>query len=141
MLSAIASADDVKDEAIKKDRQQIAGKWQIVGLVVDGKKTKQEDLEHLMVVNAIDGTWSLRSNGKEISKGSSTLDPTKKPKTIDFTPSDGGAEGKEHFGIYELGEDTRKLCFAAAEHGRPVAFSSKPGSQWILVAFQRPAAE
>jgi uncharacterized protein (TIGR03067 family) len=141
ILTAIASADDLKNEAIKRDRQQIAGKWQIVALEINGNKSKAEDAKKLTVVNTADGRWSLRSEGNEVSKGTSTLDPTKKPKTIDFTPTDGGGNGNKYLGIYELGENSRKLCFAPAESGRPTEFSAKTGSQNILVIFQRVKAE
>ena len=35
----------------------------------------EEDAKKLTVVNGSDGTWNLRSEGKEISKGTSTIDP------------------------------------------------------------------
>jgi uncharacterized protein (TIGR03067 family) len=141
LVTAIASADEFKDEAIKQDRQRIAGRWQIVALEVDGNKSMKEDVRKLTVVNATDGRWSLRSEGKEVSKGTSTLDPTTKPKTIDFTPTDGGGNGIKYLGIYELGENARKLCFVPSKYGRPTEFSSKSGSQNILVTFQRIEAE
>ncbi len=84
-----AAADDAKDEAIKKDRKQIEGTWRVVALEVNGDKVMEEDAKKLTVVNGSDGTWSLRSEGKEQSKGTSTIDPTKMPKTIDFTVEDG----------------------------------------------------
>jgi len=140
MTAAIASADDSKDEAIKKDRKQIEGTWRIVALEVDGNKAKDEDAKRLTVVNSSDGTWSLRSEDKEIGKGTSTFDPTKKPKTIDFTPTDGEGKGDHYLGIYEIGENTRKLCFAPAGKERPTEFASKPGSEHILVAFEREKA-
>ena len=136
-MFTIATADDAKDEAIKKDRQQIAGTWQIVELVVNGNPAKDEDARKLTVVNGNDGTWSLRSEGKEISRGTSTFDPTVKPKTIDFTPAIGDAKDKLHLGIYELGEDVRKLCFAPAGKDRPTDFTSEPDSGHILVKFER----
>lgn len=141
VIAAIASADDSKDEAIKKDRKQIEGTWRIVALEVDGNKAKEEDAKRLTVVNGSDGTWSLRSEGKEISKGTSSFDPTKKPKTIDFTPTDGEGKGDHHLGIYEIGEKTRKLCFAPAGKERPTEFASKPGSEHILVTFEREKAK
>ena len=93
------------------------------------------------MVNGPDGTWSLRDEDKEISKGISTFDPTKKPKTIDFTPTVGDDKGVRFLGIYELGENTRKLCFAPKGKDRPTEFSSIPGSQYILVEFQREKAK
>ena len=134
VTASIASADDAQDEAIKKDRQKIAGTWRIVKLVVNGVSA---DAQNLTVVNGSDGTWSLHSEGQEIGKGTSTFDPTLNPKTIDFTPTTGDANGKLHLGIYELGDNNRQLCFAPAGKGRPTEFSSDSGSGHILVKFER----
>jgi uncharacterized protein (TIGR03067 family) len=136
-IVAIASAGDAMEEAIKKDRKRIEGIWRAVVLVVNGNKFSEENAKALTVVNGADGTWSVRDRGKEISKGTSTIDPTKKPKTIDFTPTTGDDKGRQYLGIYELGEKTRRLCFAPAGQGRPTEFSSTPGSEHILVTFER----
>jgi uncharacterized protein (TIGR03067 family) len=136
-MAPIAAADEAKDEAIRKDRKIIEGTWRIIALEVNGNKTKEEDARKLTVVNGSDGTWRLRSEVKEISKGTSVFDPTQKPKTIDFTPTEGGGKGNQHLGIYEIGEETRKLCFAPAGRERPTEFSSPAGSGHILVTFER----
>lgn len=140
-IAAIASAGEAKDEAIKKDRKQIEGTWRVVILEVNGNKAMEEDAKKLTVVNGADGTWSLLSEDKEISKGTSTIDPMKKPKTIDFTASIGGDKGMTHLGIYELGENNRKVCIAPPGKDRPTEFSSTPGSGYILVTFERVKAK
>jgi uncharacterized protein (TIGR03067 family) len=139
-IGAIVSADDAKDAAIKNDRKQIEGTWRIVAVVINGEKAPDEVVKNFTVVNGSDGTWTLRTDDKEI-KGTSTFDPTKKPKTIDFTPTDGEDKGKLHLGIYELGEKTRKMCFAPAGKDRPTDFSSLAGSEHILVTFEREKAK
>ena len=136
-IATIAAADDAKDAAIKKDRKQIQGTWRGIVLVVNGKELTKEDTKALTVVNGADGSWSVRDNGREIGKGTSTIEPTKKPKTIDFTVTEGDGKGNQGLGIYELGEKTRKLCFAPSGRERPTEFSSKPGSEHILVIFER----
>ena len=141
VLTAAAAADDAKDEAIKKDRQQIHGTWQVTALTVNGNEAVEEDARKITVVNGDDGTWSVRSEGNEISKGTSTFDPTKKPKTIDFTAAEGGGEGDRYLGIYQLGKDNRKLCFAPTGKDRPTEFSSTPENQHILVTFERIKSE
>lgn len=140
-ISTMAVGDDSKDEAIKKDRQRIQGTWRVVALEVNGNKSMEQDARKLAVVNGPDGTWSVLSDGKEVIKGTSTIDPTKKPKTIDFTPSEGDRSGTPHLGIYELGEKKRKLCFAPPGKNRPTEFSSAPGSEHILVTFEREKAK
>ena len=140
LLTAVvarAFADVAQDEAIKKDRKLIEGTWRVVALEIDGNKSMEEDARKITVVNGSDGTSSLRSEGNEISKGTSTIDPTKKPKTIDIVPTEGEGNGKQHLGIYELGEKTRKLCFAPPGKARPTEFSSTLGSEHILVTLER----
>ncbi len=141
LLTNIASADDAKEKVIQKDHRRIEGTWRITSLEINGKKSKDDDAEKLTVVNDGKGTWSVRSEGKAISRGTSTLDPTKKPKTIDFTPTEGGGKGDQFRGIYQLGKNTRKLCFAPAGKDRPTEFSSTPDNQHILVTFEREKAE
>lgn len=140
LLAAFATktfAEDAKEEAIKKDRKQIEGIWRIVALQVDGNKSEPEDAKKFTVVNGADGTWILRDGDKEIAKGTSTIDPTKKPKTIDFELTAGEGKGDRYHGIYELGGTARKLCFGPAGGERPTEFSSKSGSQYIFVTFER----
>ena len=140
VVAAIASGADAKDEAVKKDRKQIEGTWKVVALVVNGNQVMEEDAKKITVINGSDGTWTIRTVEKEI-KGTSTFDPTKKPKTIDFTPTEGGGKGELHLGIYELGEKTRKLCFAPPGKERPTEFASAAGSEHILVTFERVKAK
>jgi uncharacterized protein (TIGR03067 family) len=140
-MATILSADDAKDEAIKKDRNQIEATWRIVALEVDGTTVTDDDAKKITVLNGSDGTWSVYSEGNEVIKGASTFDPTKKPKTIDFTITEGDGKGNQHLGIYELGENTRKLCFASPGKKRPTEFSSLPGSDHVLVTFQREKAK
>src|SRR5258708_21166393 len=139
-IVAIASAGDARDTAIKKDRKQIEATWRVVAFEVDGNKGTEEDAKKLTVVNGSDGAWSLRSEDKEMNKGTSTIDPTKKPKTIDFTITEGDGKGDQYLGIYELGEKTRKLCFASPGKERPIEFSSAPVSGHIFVTFEREKA-
>lgn len=124
-------------DAVKKDRQQIAGSWRVTALEVGGNTAKEEDARKFSVVNGVDGTWALLSDGREIAQGTSTIDPTKKPKTIDFTATEGELKGKSYLGIYELSGKTRKLCFSSPGRDRPTEFTSESGSETILVTFER----
>lgn len=136
-IATIASADDAKDAAIKKDRKQIEGTWRVVAFEVSGNKAMEADARKLSVVNGSDGTWTLLSEGKVILKGTSTIDPTKTPKTLDFTVTEGEGKGNQYLGIYELGEKSRKMCFAPSGKERPTKFATSPGGEQILASFER----
>ncbi|EDL60360.1 TIGR03067 domain-containing protein [Gimesia maris] len=140
-MTTLASADDAKEAAIKKDHKLIEGTWRIKTLEVNGNKAGDADASKFTVVNGADGTWSLHSEGNEVAKGTSTIDPTQKPRTIDFMPTSGQDQGQTLLGIYELKKNTRKLCFAPAGRNRPTEFSSTAENQHILVTFERVKAE
>ena len=140
LLTAVATADNARDEAIKKDRKRIEGTWRVVAVEVGGNKLAEADVRKFTVVNAADGTWSLRSDGKEVTRGTSTIDPTKTPRALDFTATEGDWKGNQYLGIYELGEKARKMCFAPPGKERPTEFASPPGSDHILVTFEREKA-
>ncbi len=50
-LTAIAAADDAKDEAIRKDRKQIEGDWRVGTLEVSGEKAKKGGVVRIKVAN------------------------------------------------------------------------------------------
>jgi uncharacterized protein (TIGR03067 family) len=133
----LAGADKERAEAIRKERQKYAGTWRVIFLEVDGTKTPDKDAAKITVGNRADGTWSVVVDGKEISKGTSGIDPTTKPKKIDLKPTDGTNKGRVLRGIYEVKVNCRKVCFAPAGKERPTEFSSKPGSRHVLAIFKR----
>ena len=136
-FSLLSAAEDEKQAAIKKDRMKYEGTWRVVSLEANGKKTPEEDVKKITVVNKADGTWILQVDGEKVTQGTSEIDPMQRPKTIDFIETEGDNKGKIVLGIYELEDDTRKLCYAQVGRDRPSEFSAPAGSGHILVVFKR----
>lgn len=139
ILVAITSAkgQDETDDLLRQERLKIAGQWRIVDLEVDGRRAMEADIRKLSVINGTDGTWTLRVDGKAVASGTSTFDPRANPKTIDFTPENGETQGELYLGIYELGPQVRRLCFAPPGKPRPEVFQTRMGDGRILVTFER----
>ena len=137
VVTSLTAAGDAKDEAIKKDRKQYEGTWQVVSLEVDGKQVPEEDAKKITVVNEADGQWAIEVEGKVVARGTSEIDPTKKPKAVDLTVTEGDDKGKTALGIYEIGEDTRKVCLGQPGKERPAEFSSTAGGRLILAVLKR----
>jgi uncharacterized protein (TIGR03067 family) len=143
VTSAVAWATDEKDEkqeAIAADRALLAGEWRVVGVEANGTTNADLGVARVTVVNGLDGTWSLLSNGKTIAEGTSTIDPTTRPKTIELKGIRGSVEnarGKRYRGIYEVHETTRRICFVPADKPLPEAFAGTRDSGQILVTFER----
>jgi uncharacterized protein (TIGR03067 family) len=136
VVGLVAAADPAREQAIQKDRQLYEGVWRVVSLEVDGEKEPDRAARMIAVTNHRDGSWVLRVDGREAARGTSRIDPTRKPRTIGFTP-DGEGGGPTLLGIYEISGDTRKLCFASAGKGRPTEFSAEAGSGRVLAVFRR----
>ena len=88
-------------------------------------------------INAADGTWTIEAEGKVVARGTSIIDPTKKPKTVDLTITEGQDKGKTALGIYEFSDGTRKVCLAPAGKERPTEFAAPTGSDHILAVLKR----
>jgi uncharacterized protein (TIGR03067 family) len=92
----------------------------------DGQPLPDEMRKLMKRVCKGDETTSLMA-GQIYFKAKLTIDPSKKPKTIDFQMTEGVTKGKTQLGIYELEGDTFKSCFAAPSAERPTDFTTKPG--------------
>ncbi len=137
LLGGLAPAGETKEEAVKKDRKLYEGTWQVTSLTVNGNKRPEGDAQKIRVINQADGTGLLEVDGKVIGKATFTIDPTKKPKTIDLTFMEGNNKGQTYHGIYEVGKDTRKICYPPLGQKRPTEFSSTPENENILAVFKR----
>ena len=131
----LVSADDAKD-AIKKEMAQLEGEWSMVSAEANGLSLPKETVESGKRV-AKDGETTITIGGQVYFKARFTIDPTKKPKAIDYKMTEGPTKGKTHLGIYELDGDTVKFCFAAPDKDRPTDFTAKEGSQRTLSVWKR----
>jgi uncharacterized protein (TIGR03067 family) len=123
------------DEDAKKDLKALQGNWKVTALTFDGKEAPKEDVEK-MVLTIKDETYTLKMGDKKES-GTIKLDPSEKPKTVDFVIKEGDDKGKTQHGIYTLEGDNLKFCMAKPGKDRPKELSSKEDSGHILVVLKR----
>src|SRR5262249_51896610 len=110
-----ASADDKKDD-------KLDGKWLVVSIERDGKA--DDAFKGGMRVIA-GGKYTLTDKNGKATPGTFKVDPSKKPKAIDMTPTEGQYKGKTLLGIYEIDGQTLKICFTEPGKDRPTEFASK----------------
>jgi uncharacterized protein (TIGR03067 family) len=123
-------------DALKKDMAQLEGEWSMVSGEANGQPMPEEYLKTGRRT-AKDGETIVRIAGQILFKAKFTIDPTKKPKAIDYAMTEGPSKGKTHLGIYELDGDTVKFCFGAPGADRPTEFAAKEGSQQVLSVWKR----
>ena len=132
-----SAAGDAKEEAVAKDLLAFKGTWRMNSKEVDGKKFSEEEIKDVIATNDGSGNISVRRGDKEINEGTVKLDPTKSPKTIDVTFTEGERKGQMVLGIYEIEGDAFRVCVARPGDERPAEFSAKAGSGRTLIVYKR----
>ena len=122
----ISSAWAEVSEAAKKDMAQLQGEWSMAGAGGGGQDLPSDMLKSSKRVCKGDET-TVVVGGQLLMKAKFTLDPSKKPKSIDYRVTGGPNSGKTQLGIYELDGDTVKFCFSTPGMDRPTDFTAKQG--------------
>jgi uncharacterized protein (TIGR03067 family) len=125
-LNEILAATPAPDsEAAKRDLARLQGVWVMVSGERDGQGFPAEYLtDSERVVKGDETTVTVR--GQLFMKAKFSLDPSKNPKTIDYSINDGPYAGQKMFGIYELADGHLKFCLATPGKNRPTGFATKP---------------
>ena len=136
-----ARADEAEKSSTVDDLKRIEGVWEVSELIVNGVQVEGDFLQKFSVINGPAGAWTVRHDGADIARGTSELDATMNPKTIDFTSVDSEGKQSKYIGIYELKAETRRICYVEAGRVRPGEFSSPIGSDVALITLQRVKGE
>jgi uncharacterized protein (TIGR03067 family) len=130
LLPCITADDD------KKNNEPFQGKWKFVSIVANGTTVPSDQFEKAVVT--ITGNKRVLKDGDEVkSVATYKVDPTKTPKTIDISVSEGILKGKNMKGIYEFSGDTVTINVTLDGDERPTDFSSKADSGRLLQVFRR----
>jgi uncharacterized protein (TIGR03067 family) len=132
----LSSARAEENEAVKKDMAQLQGEWSMVSGSADGQPMPDEMRKQMKRVCRGDEATTTMA-GQLYIKAKITIDPSKKPKTIDYQMTDGFTKGKKQLGIYEVDGDTFSSCFGKPGAERPTEFTSKPGDGRTLSVWKR----
>ncbi len=128
LLAGAAAKDEAKDE-LKK----LEGTYVMVDGVKDGRALTHKMMKKASLV--IKGNHHTVHVGKETFVGTHKLDPTKKPKAIDATDTEGPFKDQTTHGIYELKGNRFRVGFAEPGKERPKDFKS--ASFWHMWERQR----
>jgi uncharacterized protein (TIGR03067 family) len=130
-LGTAPGADDVKKEMALRE-----GDWSMVSGEASGQAMPAEMVKTGKRA-AKDGETVITFGERVYFKAKYTVDPTRKPKAVDYTMTEGPTQGKTHLGICEVNGDAVKFCFAAPGKGRPTEFTAGEGSGWTLSVWKR----
>jgi len=115
---------------------KLQGEWSMVSGSADGQQMPEEMRKEMKRVCRGDVTTTTLG-ARTFLKAKITIDPSKKPKTIDYEMLDGFTKGKKQLGIYEVDGDRFKSCFGKPDGERPTEFATKPGDGRTLSVWKR----
>jgi uncharacterized protein (TIGR03067 family) len=127
---------DAPSDAVKKEMAQLEGEWTMVSGERDGQPLPDNFLKDAKRV-AKDGVSTISFGDRVYMKAKFSIDPTKKPKTIDYEIVEGETKGKKVLGIYEIDGDKVRFCFSTPDKDRPSEFTAKAGSGNTLSVWKR----
>ena len=129
-----APADDKAD--LEKEVKKFQGAWTIESSETGGMAIPPDLLKGFIVTYEGD-KHTVKNGDKVIQVGTQKIDPSKSPKTIDVTMTEGPKKGKVMLGIYEIDGDTLKAYFDPQGKKRPTEFKSAPGSANVVNVHKR----
>ena len=136
LAADLLSAAQGPDKAVQEDLKKLEGTWTYLSVDLAGKKLP-DDIISTGSLTIKGNTYKTELFGQVTDEGTFTIDPSKKPKTMDYMVTDGPNKGKTQLGIYELDGDTAKFCFAVPGAERPTDFTSKEGSGRTLSVWKK----
>jgi uncharacterized protein (TIGR03067 family) len=142
------AADTAKEKAVEEELGKMQGVWTAVSIERGGKALPKEDVKKLVLRLTVEGTsFALKTpDAEHFPHGTFRIDPSKKPKAIDFTvdrPFLLAGKTSTALGIYELDGDNLKLLQGRPGQQRPTEFKTTPESDLEIIVFKRatPMAE
>ena len=129
-----ARADDKAD--VEKELKKFQGTWTFESSEAGGKGLPAGELKGLVLTFEGD-KHTVKKGNEVIQAGTQKLDPSRSPKAIDVTLTEGPNTGAVMLGIYEMDGDTLKVCFDSEGKKRPTEFKSAPGSDNFVNVHKR----
>ena len=118
------------------DAKTIQGSWAIASAEIGGGPFPPQAAK-LITLKMDEGKYEVKAENPD--KGTYTIDPTAKPKTLDIFGGEGPNAGKHFPCIYELHGDVLKICYQLGDGPRPAEFKSPAGTKIFLVTYKRKA--
>ncbi|VTS07946.1 TIGR03067 domain-containing protein [Tuwongella immobilis] len=133
LLIGTAHADEA---ATKREFKALQGTWTVIEAQMDG-----DSFDRIVggTLKITDVNFEIKTKSGSELTGDLHLDPTKKPKHLNFTHQSGALQDKTWQAIYEIKDGELKLCYAEADSGkdRPDAFETTKDSGRLFLVLKR----
>ena len=136
LATAAATALGAEKNAASDDKA-LNGTWSPTEAVLGGVPLPAPALKKITL--RIDGAkYEVLVEGEPApDQGTSTLNTNVSPKTMTIASTNGPNRGKTFPAIYELKDETLRVCYDLSGEKHPTDFKSVKGTQLYLVTYKR----
>ena len=134
-VGLLIATDTKNDDASKKELKKLSGTYVMVSGESRAEKLSEERIKEAKMI--VEGEKYTATFGGDAVTGTLKVDPTKTPKEIDATDS----EGKTILGIYKFDKEQFTVCFAPPDKERPKEFSVKAGTGDFIHVWKKMAKD
>ncbi len=124
------------EEPARDDHDRLQGTWTGILLERDGRVVYEGEEAGKARVSFLGNSVTFEDTDATLV-GTFRLDPTRAPKTFDLTVAEEGKPVTYPAGVYQLNDDTFRLCFGFPATERPSEFDTYPGSGRTLFVYRR----
>jgi uncharacterized protein (TIGR03067 family) len=135
MLSLPSIASSQNNDKTKKDLADMEGTWVPSAAELDGEKLPDAAIKSIKLVIKDDKYTVTVDNS--VDEGTVTLDTASDPRGIEIKGTKGPNKDKTIPAIYELNNDTLRVCYDLNEKKRPTEFKTRSGTNLYLVTYKR----
>ncbi len=129
------AAKETDDQKAAADVKALQGDWVPVKAELAGQPMPEAVLKTISL-KLIKNEYEVLVAGKP-DKGTWTIDPAAKPKSMKINGFKGPNAGKTFPAIYELTGDTLRVCYDLSGKKLPAEFKTKPETKLYLVTYKR----
>jgi uncharacterized protein (TIGR03067 family) len=128
-------APETADAAAQKEIGRLDGTWTVTAAEYKGKNVDRFPVERVIFAAGKAGDEAAKRKGARVF--TYRLDPAKSPKVIEATSAGDGGKGRGMIGIYEVGDDTLKLCLIPSGTKPPKGFKTRPDDETMTLELKR----
>src|SRR6476659_514020 len=129
------AAEETAEHKASGDQQALQGEWIPIKAELAGKPMPDAIVKTISL-KLIKNEYEVLVAGKPV-KGTWTIDPATKPKSMKIIGVKGPNKGKTFPAIYELAGDTLRVCYDLSGAKSPTEFKTKADTKLYLVTYKR----
>jgi uncharacterized protein (TIGR03067 family) len=135
MVTSCSTEENVGNA--KSDKELIQGTWEVVSSSESGREAPFDGARFIFTVELMTLQPKDATDVEDMIRVKYTLDPTRKPKSIDTSHELEPGKPIIQLGIYSLKGDTLELCLEGAGQPRPIELGGETGIGFILKRTKR----